>query len=70
MRRCRSKPGGASPAARDAVEAEAASLPLPGVQGKIVVRWGSEGVGGFCTTRTHPASITQKRLPSGSARIT
>ena len=27
-------------AARDAVEAEAASLPLPGVQGKIVVRWG------------------------------
>ncbi len=29
-----------SRAARDAVEEEAASLPLPGVQGKIVVRWG------------------------------
>jgi Winged helix DNA-binding domain len=28
-----------SRAARDAVEAEAESLPLPGVQGKIVVRW-------------------------------
>jgi Winged helix DNA-binding domain len=28
-----------SPAARDAVEAEAAALPLPGVQGRIVVRW-------------------------------
>jgi hypothetical protein len=28
-----------SRAARDAVEAEAASLPLPGVQGRIVVRW-------------------------------
>ncbi len=28
-----------SRAARDAVEAEAASLPLPGVQGQIVVRW-------------------------------
>jgi hypothetical protein len=26
-------------AARDAVEAEAASLPLPGVEGRIVVRW-------------------------------
>jgi hypothetical protein len=26
-------------AARDAVEAEAGSLPLPGVQGRIVVRW-------------------------------
>ena len=26
--------------ARDAVEAEAASLPLPGVDGRIVVRWG------------------------------
>jgi hypothetical protein len=24
---------------RDAVAAEAASLPLPGVQGRIVVRW-------------------------------
>ena len=29
-----------SRAARDAVEAEAASLPLPGVEGQIVVRWG------------------------------
>jgi len=29
-----------SRAARDAVEVEAASLPLPGMQGKIVVRWG------------------------------
>jgi hypothetical protein len=28
-----------SRAARDAVEAEAASLPLPGVEGRIVVRW-------------------------------
>ncbi len=28
-----------SRAARDAVEAEAASLPLPGIQGEIVVRW-------------------------------
>jgi Winged helix DNA-binding domain len=28
-----------SPAARDAVEAEAESLPLPGVRGRIVVRW-------------------------------
>ena len=28
-----------SPAARDAVETEAASLPLPGVDGRIVVRW-------------------------------
>ena len=28
-----------SPAERDAVEAEAASLPLPGVEGRIVVRW-------------------------------
>ncbi len=28
-----------TPAERDAVEAEAASLPLPGVQGQIVVRW-------------------------------
>ena len=28
-----------SRAARDAVEAEAASLPLPGVEGQIVVRW-------------------------------
>jgi hypothetical protein len=26
---------------RDAVEAEAASLPLPGVEGRIVVRWGN-----------------------------
>jgi hypothetical protein len=24
---------------RDAVAAEAASLPLPGIQGRIVVRW-------------------------------
>ena len=30
-----------SRAARDAVEAEAASLPLPGIQGRIVVRWGN-----------------------------
>jgi hypothetical protein len=29
-----------SRAARDAVEAEAESLPLPGVQGRIAVRWG------------------------------
>jgi hypothetical protein len=28
-----------SRAARGAVEAEAASLPLPGVEGQIVVRW-------------------------------
>ena len=28
-----------TPAERTAVEAEAASLPLPGVQGRIVVRW-------------------------------
>jgi hypothetical protein len=28
-----------SPAERDAVAAEAASLPLPGIQGRIVVRW-------------------------------
>ena len=28
-----------SRAARDAVEAEAASLPLPGIEGRIVVRW-------------------------------
>ncbi len=28
-----------SPAARDAVEAEAESLPLPGIRGQIVVRW-------------------------------
>ena len=28
-----------SRAARDAVEAEAASLPLPGIRGPIVVRW-------------------------------
>lgn len=28
-----------SPAEREAVEAEAASLPLPGIQGQIVVRW-------------------------------
>jgi DNA glycosylase AlkZ-like len=28
-----------SPAERDAVEAEAAGLPLPGVEGRIVVRW-------------------------------
>ncbi len=28
-----------SSAARDAVETEAASLPLPGVRGRIVVRW-------------------------------
>jgi hypothetical protein len=27
-------------AARDAVEAEAASLPLPGIRGQIVIRWG------------------------------
>jgi hypothetical protein len=26
-------------AARQAVEAEAASLPLPGIEGQIVVRW-------------------------------
>jgi hypothetical protein len=26
-------------AARDAVEAEAAALPLPGVDGPIIVRW-------------------------------
>ncbi len=26
-------------AERDAVEAEAASLPLPGVQGRITIRW-------------------------------
>jgi hypothetical protein len=26
-------------AQRDAVEAEAAGLPLPGVEGRIVVRW-------------------------------
>jgi hypothetical protein len=31
--------GRLSRAARDAVEAEAASLPLPGMQGRIVVRW-------------------------------
>jgi hypothetical protein len=29
-----------SPAAREAVETEADSLPLPGIQGGIVVRWG------------------------------
>jgi hypothetical protein len=28
-----------SPAERDLVEAEAAALPLPGVAGRIVVRW-------------------------------
>jgi hypothetical protein len=28
-----------SRAARDAVEMEAASLPLPGIEGQIVVRW-------------------------------
>ena len=28
-----------SPAERESVEAEAASLPLPGVQGRILVRW-------------------------------
>jgi hypothetical protein len=28
-----------SPAERDAVEAEAASLPLPGVEGGVVVGW-------------------------------
>ena len=28
-----------TPAERDAVEAEATSLPLPGLQGRIVVRW-------------------------------
>jgi hypothetical protein len=28
-----------SRAAREAVEAEAASLPLPGVEGRIVIRW-------------------------------
>ena len=28
-----------SRAARDAVEAEAASLPLPGIEGRIIVRW-------------------------------
>jgi hypothetical protein len=31
--------GALSPDERDAVEAEAAGLPLPGVQGRIVVRW-------------------------------
>jgi hypothetical protein len=30
-----------SPAERDGVEAEAASLPLPGLKGEIVVRWES-----------------------------
>ena len=29
-----------SRAERDAVETEAATLPLPGVEGRIVVRWG------------------------------
>jgi hypothetical protein len=29
-----------SRAARDAVEAEAAGLPLPGVEGRVTVRWG------------------------------
>jgi hypothetical protein len=28
-----------SPAARDAVVAEAEALPLPGVGGRVVVRW-------------------------------
>jgi hypothetical protein len=28
-----------SRATRDAVEAEAASLPLPGIEGRIIVRW-------------------------------
>jgi len=32
-----------TPAERDAVEAEAASLPLAGLQGKIVVRWTGSG---------------------------
>jgi len=31
--------GRPSRAARDAVDAEATALPLPGVQGQIVVRW-------------------------------
>jgi hypothetical protein len=31
--------GRVSRAARDSVEAEAASLPLPGIQGQIVVHW-------------------------------
>ena len=30
-----------SPAARGAVEAEAGSLPLPGLEGRVVVRWGA-----------------------------
>jgi hypothetical protein len=29
-----------SRAARDAVEAEAAGLPLPSVEGRVTVRWG------------------------------
>ena len=32
--------GRISRAERDAIEAEAARLPLPGVEGRIVVRWG------------------------------
>jgi hypothetical protein len=31
-----------SPAERDAVAAEAASLPLPGIQGRIVVRFNND----------------------------
>jgi len=31
--------GPLSPGERDAVAAEAASLPLPGIQGRIVARW-------------------------------
>ncbi len=37
--------GRVSRAERDAIEAEAAGLPLPGVEGRIVVRWGAR-VGG------------------------
>ena len=33
--------GRMSRAERDAVETEAAGLPLPGVEGRIVVRWGA-----------------------------
>jgi hypothetical protein len=32
-----------SPSERDSVEAEATSLPLPGVQGRIVVSWKDSG---------------------------
>jgi hypothetical protein len=31
--------GRPSRAAREAVEAEAAALPLPGIDGRIIVRW-------------------------------